>query len=92
MSEDINTDENGNLDDEALSKVSGGYWDYEEEQKFKAKWQNLKDSGTGNLPPYEEWILNELADYDAWAIEDRRYWISAGCPTDRSYANHGGRR
>ena len=66
--------------------------DYEEEQKFKAQWQKLKDDGVSDLPPYEEWIKNELAEYDAWAIQDRQYWIAAGCPTDRAYANHGGRR
>ena len=80
------------LSDEELSGIAGGYWDYEEEQKFQAQWQKLKDADTPDLLPYEEWINNELAEYDAWAIQDRQYWIAAGCPTDRSYANHGGRR
>ena len=93
MSEkDVKSQDVRQLSDEELDSIAGGYWDFEEEQKFKARWQKLKDDGASDLPPYEKWINNELAEYDAWAIEDRRYWIQAGCSTDRAYANHGGRR
>ena len=87
-----NPNESRKLDDNELGEVSGGYWDYEEEQNFLARWQKLKDDGVSDLPPYEEWITNELNEYDAWAIGDRQSWISAGCPTNRAYAHHGGRR